>query len=290
MAPYVIDKASDAYKTALEECRRNPLKDTMEAGTLAYSYGLQFTFNAEIALMAKKAGFQALLMNLEHTRTGLETMSTLACACLNVGITPMIVAPTLSSEWISRALDVGCQAVVVPRVNNAEMARDIVKYSKYRPLGERPLAETPAQQYMENMPFREVMEVTNDRVLAMPMIETVEGLENIEAIAAVPGIDVLHVGTFDLMDDMGIVGEFDNPRLMAAYERICAAAEANSVNGRRVFVGAGGLEPRPDILKHLGKKFPCMRFVFGAREQAVMMNGLRTSARALKAMGESFHE
>ncbi|KAI5480290.1 aldolase [Pseudohyphozyma bogoriensis] len=275
-------------KYAQETCYRNPLKDEMEKDRLAYSFGLQTCLNTEMAVIAKEAGYHAILMNLEHSRTGLETMSYMATACLATGIAPIIVVPAGTSEWISRGLDAGAQGIIVPRTGTEQMAKDLVKYAKYRPLGERPLAETPAQRYMPSMPFKEVMQVTNERVLAMPMIETVEGLENVEAIAAVPGVDVLFVGTFDLSDDMGIVGEYDNPKLRAALDRICKAAQAaTEKNGYKVYVGFGGLEWRPDLMKHLASTYDNVRYVMAGRDSTVLIKGTRAQGSAMKEIADA---
>lgn len=85
--------STSEYEAASKICRRNALKDKMERGELAYSFGLGTVLNPEIALMARTAGYDAILMNLEHSRTGLETASDIACACLNVGC----VWPTIAN-------------------------------------------------------------------------------------------------------------------------------------------------------------------------------------------------
>ena len=85
------------------------------------------------------------------------------------------------------------------------------------------------------MPTGELMARLNETTLVVCMIETVEGLANVEAIAAVPGIDVLHVGSNDLLADMGKPGQFDCPEIVAAQARVIKAAHANGI-----FAGCGG--------------------------------------------------
>ncbi|KAI5480297.1 hypothetical protein MNV49_001256 [Pseudohyphozyma bogoriensis] len=307
---------------------RNKALDEMNANRLAYMLGIQATFNpgksrvpwperryrrppplpelicilaaTEIAQMAKQAGYPAIYLNCEHSGTGLQRVQDLACACLNVGISLIVVAPD-NTQWISRALDCGVQGVIIPRTNDADMARTLVKYSKHRPVGERPLAETPNQRYRmmyNDFPFAEAMEVANERTLAIPMIETVKGLENIEEICAVPGVDAVFVGTWDLMEEMGILGQYDNPLLMEAYDKIAAAAEKASVNGRKVFVGCGGLEPRPDLIKKLTEKHKCIRLFMASRdntlasppsfmnEPGALMKGMRAEVAGFQALAE----
>lgn len=76
-------------------------------------------------------------MNLEHSATGLETAAIVATACLNVGVTPMVVVPSATPEWISRSLDAGVQAVIIPHVDDVETAQLCVDAGKFAPLGKR---------------------------------------------------------------------------------------------------------------------------------------------------------
>lgn len=87
-----------------------------------------------------------------------------------------------------------------PRVSDVETAKKLVDFSKYRPLGRRALAMTPQMQYQ--IPhIKQTMQASNDTILTVPMIETLEGLECVEEIAKVPGVDMLFVGAFDLSDE-----------------------------------------------------------------------------------------
>lgn len=119
------------------------------------------------------------------------------------------------------------------------------------------------------------------------------------AIAATPGVDMLFVGTFDLTDDMGIPGQYDDPRLAAAYERICKAAEAQWTETRKVYVGCGGIEWRPDMMKDLSLKYKSIRCVIpfpveypkeltvgyryfmAGRDSTVLLNGMKAQAGAM---------
>lgn len=83
------------------------------------------------------------------------------------------------------------------------------------------------------------------------MIETVRAVDAIDEICAVEGVDMLHVGTYDLCDDMGLKFDFDNPKVFEMYARISAAAAKASTNGHKIYVGIGGLQGRPDLLSKL---------------------------------------
>ncbi|KAI3543264.1 HpcH/HpaI aldolase [Colletotrichum abscissum] len=101
--------------------------------------------------------------------------------------------------------------------------------------------------------------LVNDDVLIMPMIETREGVENVEAIAAVPGIDALFIGCADLCMELAVPGQHDSEFFHSTVAKIANAAEKASVDGRKVSVGLGGLEPRPDLLEALAKRHASIR-------------------------------
>jgi 2-keto-3-deoxy-L-rhamnonate aldolase RhmA len=149
-------KISDEQrKLALEVVRPNLVKQTMLDNKLAFSFGMRIAFSTEMPLIAKRAGYTAVLMNLEHMAMGMESMKDIAVGCLNVGwaghrgwsrvafahrsITPSVVVPTCAPEWISRSLDSGAQCVIVPHVNTVEQAQICVNASKFPPLVRAPL-------------------------------------------------------------------------------------------------------------------------------------------------------
>ncbi|KAL7425270.1 hypothetical protein Q5752_000958 [Cryptotrichosporon argae] len=271
---------------AEEVVRPNFVKRTMLADKLAHSFGMRIAFSTEMPLIAKRAGYTALLMNLEHMAMGMETMKDIAVACLNVGITPMVVVPTTAPDWISRSLDAGAQAIVVPHVNNVEQARMCVGASKFPPLGHRSVTMVTAMtQYTTSLSYAAIAEYVNNNVLIFPMIETQEGLANVEEIAAVPGIDALFIGCADLCMELGIPGQYDNPVFRSAVDKVAkAAAAAAELNGAPVFIGLGGLEPRPDLLEHFVKTYPMIRFAMAGRDIALLLGAMQKQAAAFNSI------
>ncbi|RGP60408.1 aldolase [Fusarium longipes] len=270
-----IDAKNDATQ-AREICRGNLVKQVMMDNQIATSFGLRLCLSAEIPLIAKRAGYSAILMNLEHAPIGIETMRDISVACLNVGsITPMVVVPTCEAQWISRCLDSGAQAIVVPHVNNVQQAQLCVNAAKYPPLGRRSLTMAqPITQYATNIPPHLVAEVVNENVLILPMIETKEGVSNAESIAAVAGVDALFVGCADLTMDLGIAGQYDTDEFREAIDTIAKAAQGASIGGRKVFVGLGGLEGRPDLLEDFAKRYSSIRFTMAGRDLSILAVGM----------------
>ncbi|KAK0374062.1 HpcH/HpaI aldolase [Colletotrichum limetticola] len=251
---------SQQLTLAREACRPDLVKNLMVQNKLAHSFGLRVAFSSEMPLVAKRAGYSAVLMNLEHMAMSMETMKDIAVSCLNVSITPTVAVPTCAPEWISRCLDSGAQAIIVPHVNTVEQAEICVNASKFPPLGHRSVTMVTAMtQYTTTLSYAAIAEVVNDDVLIMPMIETRESVENVEAIAAVPGIDALFIGCADLCIELAVPGQCDSEIFHSTVAKIAKAAEKASVDGRKVFVGLGGLEPRPDLLEALAKRHDTIR-------------------------------
>lgn len=121
----------DAVKAVV---RPNLIKQTMLENRLAFSFGMRVAFSVEMPLVARRAGYTSLLMNMEHMAMDMQTMSNVCVSCLNVGITPTVVVPTVAAEWVARCLDSGAQAIIIPHVNNVAEARICVNAGKYPPL------------------------------------------------------------------------------------------------------------------------------------------------------------
>ncbi|KXJ88956.1 HpcH/HpaI aldolase [Microdochium bolleyi] len=273
----------DVRAEARALCRDNLVKQTMLDNKLATSFGLRVCFSVEIPLIARRAGYSAILMNLEHTPMGIDAVRDISVSCLNVGITPMVVVPTGEAQWISRCLDAGAQAIIVPHVNTVEEAQRCVNAAKYPPLGRRSLTMVQAMmQYASHIPYQVVSDVVNDAVQILPMIETREGLANVEAIAAVPGVDALLIGCADLSVELGMVGNYDATEFHEAIEKIARAAQKASIDGNCVFVGLGGMEMRPDLIQYFAKLYSNIRFTMAGRDISMLADGMSRQVTSMK--------
>jgi 4-hydroxy-2-oxoheptanedioate aldolase len=124
-----------------------------------------------------------------------------------------------------RALESGANGIMVPHVLTAEEARRVVRNVKFPPEGSRGQDGIEAHADHGLQPFGEYLRQANRETWVVVQIEDAEGLENVEAIAAVPGVDVLFVGPADLAGSLGVVGEFQHPRVQEAIARVAAAAQ-----------------------------------------------------------------
>ncbi len=179
-----------------------------------------------------RAGAEFVMFDMEHTGAGFDALRAPIAACRGLPITPLARVPRGEYHFLARALDVGVHGVMVPMVESADEARAIVEATHYPPVGRRGAGFGFAHDdYAPGAPSDKVA-MLNERTLVIAQIETERGLAEVDAIAAVPGIDVLWLGHFDLTNFLGIPGQFDHPAFLDAIERIVAA-------GRRHKKGLG---------------------------------------------------
>ena len=217
----------------------NNVKAKFARGEVVASMTVRLVRGVEIARIAASAGFDTLYVDVEHSSFSLDTTGQICMAALSAGITPLV--RVASWDTIGRVLDGGALGVIAPHIQSADDARAVVRAAKFPPLGDRSAGGgLPALEYRA-FPAAEANPALNDATLVAVMVETVAALDQIEAIAAVEGVDMLLIGSNDLTAEMGIPGEYDHPRLTEAFTRTIAAARQNGIH-----VGVGGLSTRPD--------------------------------------------
>lgn len=202
----------------------NALKARTLAGETVLGALVFEFFSPGMPQVLKAADCEFVLFDMEHTGLGFETLKTLFAACRGIGLSPMVRVPRSEYHFLARALDVGAHGVMVPMVESAEEARRIVEATHYPPQGRRGAAFGIAQDDYRGGDVKAKVAALNERTLVIAQIESERGLAEAEAIAATPGIDVLWLGHFDLTNFLGIPGEFEHPRYLAAIEAIVAAA------------------------------------------------------------------
>lgn len=207
--------------------RDNPVKTRLAAGGRAYGAMIFEFFAPGIPQICRNAGAEFILYDMEHTGLSFETLKMQVALCRGLDLVPMVRVPRGEYHFIARALDVGVLGVMVPMVGSAEEAAHIVSCTRYPPVGRRGAAFGFAHDEYQGGDVVAKMAASNARTMVIPQIETVAGLANVEAIAAVPGVDALWIGHFDLTNFMGIPGAFQHPDYLSAVKRIVAACEAS---------------------------------------------------------------
>src|SRR5207237_4774455 len=152
-------------------------------------------------------------------------------------------APGVEPWHASRILDNGAQGVVVPHVEDAAEAARVASACRFPPVGKRSMGGGLQQLGFATIPVGDAARIVNSETLVVVMIESPQGVANCEEIAAVPGIDALLIGTNDLCFEIGIPGQFNDPRVGDAYRRVIGACRKHGK-----FPGMGGLYT-PELLE-----------------------------------------
>jgi 2-dehydro-3-deoxyglucarate aldolase/4-hydroxy-2-oxoheptanedioate aldolase len=207
--------------------RTNKVKRTLRDGGVALGT-MMFEFDTTgTARIAAAVGAEFLIYDMEHTGWSYETIRQLMATSRAADIVPMVRVPATQYHFLARPLDLGAMGIMVPMVESEEQARLIVESTKYPPRGRRGAAFGVAHDDYTGGDVGEKMTSANDEIMLIAQVETAAGLEQVERIAAVDGIDVVWIGQFDLTSSLGIPGQFDHPTYAAAVKRIVAAADAN---------------------------------------------------------------
>jgi len=201
------------------------IKERLKAGEkilAGWVYGLS---PVTVEVMAI-GGYSALLIDQEHGPVELQTVHTLTLAGEAHGAQAMVRVPSHDPNHVKRLLDLGISTVMFPMVDSVADAEAVVAACYYPPRGRRGLATGGIRASGYGHDTKGYFAGIPNRQMIMAQIETKGGLEAVEKIAAVDGVDVLFVGPNDLSAALGHLGEGDHPTVRAAIDRIVAAAKA----------------------------------------------------------------
>lgn len=203
--------------------RANTVKRTLAAGGVAIGTMIFEFSTTGIGRIAAAAGADFVIFDMEHTGWSIETIRMLVATTRAAETAPLVRVPATQYHLLVRPLDVGAMGLMVPMVEDEEQARLIVRSAKYAPDGARGTAFAIAHDDYEPGDVAAKMRSANEEGLLIAQIETARGVENVDAIAAVAGIDVLWIGHFDLTASLGVPAQFDHPRFTGAVARVVEA-------------------------------------------------------------------
>jgi 2-dehydro-3-deoxyglucarate aldolase len=200
----------------------NPVKAALQRGELSFGSWITISHPVVAELMAE-AGLDWLAVDTEHGVNSLESSLCLVQAMKGTTCVPFVRLPANDPIWIRRYLDAGFLGLIVPLVNTAGEASAVVRVAKYPPYGRRGIGISRAHTYGRS--FDHYMSHANCETMVVPQVEHVDSVENIDKILAVEGVDAVLVGPYDLAGSMGLLGQFDHPRMLAALDTVLEACE-----------------------------------------------------------------
>ena len=203
------------------------MKAKLAAGEPAFGVSVMFP-SPHVVEMLGALGFDWVLLDCEHGSLSPESVELMAMAAQASGMTPIARPATRSAEHIAQVLDRGVLGVQVPHVVTAQDAREVVQAVKYHPLGRRGLAAgTRSASYDAHGSMADYVRAANEATLIAAQIEDEAALANVDAIAAVDGIDVVFIGPSDLSQSMGHPGNAKAPRVAQAIDACLARIRAS---------------------------------------------------------------
>lgn len=254
----------------------NHVRRRLESGGLALGFGVHHLRTPAVGMIAAASGFDWLFIDMEHGAMSVDDAARMAMAALSQGVMPIVRCCKDALYEGTRCLDNGAMGVVVPHVDTAEEAASVARAFRYPPLGERSWGGPPAQYGFMVSDTAAAQAELNREIFVCVMIETPQAVANADAIAAVPGVDSLMIGTSDLTASMGIAGQIGHPDVRAAYEKVAAAC---SRHGK--VMGMGGVydeKVAPDYIR-LGA-----RFLLSGSDHAFLMAGGGARAKFLRGL------
>jgi 2-keto-3-deoxy-L-rhamnonate aldolase RhmA len=213
----------------------NPALERLRADKPALGLSVRLSRSPDIVRIAEASGHHFLFVDTQHAVFNAESIANIASTALGSGVACVVRVRSVNDPDVAVLLDAGVTGIVFPDVNTAEDAKEAVNLCRFAPIGRRSSSSAYPHFGFLSTPRDVTPKLLDESCLVACMIESPEGMENLDAIAAVPGIDVIHLGANDLLARIGKAGQFGGPESLAAQEQVIAATRRNGI-----YAGLGG--------------------------------------------------
>ncbi len=210
----------------------NTIRDLIKSGKTVV--GTAGAPNVDVVMLAD-AGYDFLLFDTQHSPWELKQLPPSIQSMRGKKTAPLVRVSANQPDQICFALDAGARGIVVPMVNTRAEAEAVVRSSRYFPAGNRSNAGERGE-WGQFKNYREYMDTVNNDLVIAPMIETNQALENLDAIASVPGVDVLLIGPSDLSIELGVPLDYQCAIYQRALDKIAAAAAKHGIAAGMYFI------------------------------------------------------
>jgi 2-keto-3-deoxy-L-rhamnonate aldolase RhmA len=255
---------------------QNTAKRKLAEGGIALGFGVHHLRTTAVPMIAAASGHDFLFIDMEHGAASVQEATQLCIAALPSGIPAIVRVCSAALDEATRLLDNGALGIVVPHVDTAKQAQRIADAFHYPPAGTRSWGGPPPIYGYMPPHVAEAQKAVNDEILTVVMIESPEAVENAGDIAAVDGIDVLLIGSFDLTTALGIAGQMGHRKLIEAYE---AVGKACAKHGK--VLGMGGINGDEDSERYIGMG---SRFITTGSDHGYVVAGAQARATFLRGL------
>ena len=254
---------------------KNIAKEKILNNELCLGVGLRQSRTVDIGKIMATSGYDWLFIDMEHNSMDIDIASQISVAAQDAGITPIVRVPDFAHHHATRVLDCGAMGVVFPHVENADIAKKLVSYCLYPPKGHRSMTGVLPQLDFKQQAIADVANTINDNMLIVIMLESPEAIANVDSIAAVDGIDVILIGTNDLCMEMGIPGDYSNPKVKDAYSKVIEACKKY-----RKTPGMGGVYNEELMSEYINMG---MKFILSGSDLSFMMQSALQRSNKLRS-------
>ncbi|NIM02996.1 aldolase [bacterium] len=196
-----------------------PIKEKMNRGEFVVGPFMKSRDPAMVEIVGL-AGFDFAILDMEHSALSIESVEDLIRMAEVRGIDSIVRVPEISESAISGPLDAGASGVLVPHVDTRKQAEEVVYLSKFSPLGERGMDVFARAADYSHLPKEKYLEQANRKTLLIVQIEGKKGVENLDDILRVKGVDTIFIGPYDLSQSLGVPGEIDHPKVTEKIKQV----------------------------------------------------------------------
>ena len=214
--------------------RSNPFLDRLRGGELTLMLAVRSSRTADVVRIAHQTGHHAIMVDLEHSAMPLDTAAQLCATAGDLGLTAFVRVPEREYGAIGRLLDCGAHGIIAPRIETAEDSCTVSRACRFAPRGQRSQLTMVPQFGMRPVPAQTLNPALDDLTIVQILIETPAGLANADAVAQLDGVDMLAIGANDLTAELGVPGQYDDPRVRDAVVAVAAACRRH---GKLLMVG-----------------------------------------------------
>lgn len=207
------------------------LKTALAKGQMTRVFGIGQIMHPKIVeIIGQQGGYDAVWLDQEHAALSIAQIEHACLAARSVGLDSFVRLAATDYATVMRPLEAGAGGIMAAQVQTAAETEQIVRWAKFHPRGLRGVNGSGVDGRFATMPMPEYMQKANADTFIAIQIEHYRAVEEVEKIAAVKDVDVLFIGPADLGQSMGLVGDWDHPKIWQAIERVAKAAQASGIH------------------------------------------------------------
>jgi 4-hydroxy-2-oxoheptanedioate aldolase len=260
--------------------RKNKVKEALEQGNIAFGTWVQMS-SPEAGEIASYSGFDFVMVDTEHGSFGIETAVSIFRAIELGGASPFIRLPDDNKTGILKALDAGAMGILVPGVSTKSEAEEIVNAAKFYTNGFRgacPLTRSTGHGIFQ---WSDYVKWSNEETMVWLLIESPEGISNIENILSLDGIDAIALGFFDLSVSLGLPGQLDHPDVKSKLSEITKLAREKNTEVVRVILDGNPEQIAIEAKEWINKG---CRIITSGSDRQILSQGYSENLSILKSL------